>query len=90
MRRLLVVAAVAGLAVAGTATAAYATPSNCTLTRGAVTCPAGTGSYRAAVTCLVKGEYESDHYGPWVGIGTTSRVGCPGGTSMVDWWYEVA
>ncbi|MBF9130161.1 hypothetical protein I0C86_14525 [Plantactinospora sp. S1510] len=91
--RLLVTGALAVPLVAVGATAASAEPTNCTATPSGNTtrarCTSGTGQVRAGILCVVKGEFENDHYGPWVGIGATSTVTCPGGGRGVDWWYEI-
>jgi hypothetical protein len=75
--------------------AARAEPTECTATasgnRTHARCLGGTGLVRAGILCAVKnGEFENDHFGPWVGVGATSTAACLGGGRGIDWWYEIA
>jgi hypothetical protein len=92
--RILLTSAVAGLALAGVPSPAQAEPTNCTLTpvtKGVeARCTAGSGQVRAGVECFVKNQFESTHYGSWVGVGSVSTARCFGGSRLVDSWYEVA
>jgi hypothetical protein len=92
--RLLFAGALAAPLIAVGATAVQAAPTGCTATpsgNGAqARCTSGTGEFRVGIICVVKGgEFENDHYGPWVGVGGTSAATCPGGSRLTDWWYEV-
>lgn len=92
--RTLLVASIAALGMAGTATVARAEPTNCTVkpvTHGArAHCTGGTGLVRAGVDCIVKNEYDTTYYGPWVAVGDASTATCPGGARVEDYWYDVA
>jgi hypothetical protein len=95
LSRVLVAAGIGAAAVLAVPAGAQAAPANCSVTLQHKTaralCTAGSGQYRAAISCIVlkPGDpVETTNYGGWVYIGLTSTASCGGGSQVTDYWWE--